>query len=175
MLVVLASANPVKIGAARGGFEKAFPGRPLEFRSVSVPSGVANQPISDAETLRGAQNRVAAATALVPEAHFWVGLEGGIAEEGDSMAAFAWVVVSSGQTIGRSRTASFQLPPAVVDLIRAGKELGEADDIVFGRSNSKHKEGAVGLLTGGLIDRRGLYEPAVVLALVPFLASALYD
>ena len=174
MLVILASANPVKIGAARSAFGRVFPDRSLEIRSVSVSSGVADQPRSDAETLRGAENRVAHAAELRPQADFWVGLEGGIAEVGESMDAFAWVVVRSGRRLGRSRTATFQLPPPVVELVRGGKELGEADDIVFGRSNSKHREGAVGLLTEGLIDRQGLYEPAVVLALVPFAQPELY-
>ena len=61
------------------------------------------------------------------------------------------------------------------DLVRAGKELGEADDIVFGRRNSKQKEGALGLLTGKVIDRRELYEHAILLALVPFKSSELYS
>ena len=54
-------------------------------------------------------------------------------------------------------------------------ELGEADDIVFGQSNSKQKSGAVGLLTGDIIDRKSLYEEAVVLALIPFKNEELYS
>lgn len=37
--------------------------------------------------------------------------------------------------------------------VAGGMELGEADDHVFERSNSKQEDGAVGLLTKGLIDR----------------------
>ena len=48
----------------------------------------------------------------------------------------------------------FILPPDIRNLVLAGKELGEADNIVFGRSGSKFKEGAVGLLTGGVIPAR---------------------
>jgi len=59
-------------------------------------------------------------------------------------------------------------------LIRQGKELGEADDIVFGRSNSKQENGAVGLLTDNAIDRAQLYEHAMILALIPFKNEALY-
>lgn len=85
------------------------------------------------------------------------------------MLAFAWGVVRarSGEQ-GLARTASFFLPDAVAALVRAGKELGEADDIVFGQTNSKQKMGAVGLLTSGLIDRTTLYRDALVLALIPF-------
>ena len=45
---------------------------------------------------------------------------------------------------------------------------------MFGRTNSKQQNGAVGLLTGDVIDRIALYEPAVVLALVPFRNPRLY-
>ena len=90
------------------------------------------------------------------------------------MAAFAWIVVRSKEMMGKGRTGTFFLPHAVAELIRQGKELGEADDIVFGRSNSKQENGAVGLLTDNAIDRVQLYEHAVILALIPFKNEALY-
>jgi inosine/xanthosine triphosphatase len=172
--VVVASVNPVKVNAARGGFGRAFKGWELEVLGVNVPSGVADQPMSDDETLRGAANRAAAAREAVPGADFWVGLEGGVQDHDGRMEAFAWVVVLSGRRAGRSRTATFQLPPRVAELVRAGVELGHADDQVFGRSNSKQANGAVGLLTRDLIDRAAYYEHAVVLALIPFLNDQYY-
>jgi len=54
-------------------------------------------------------------------------------------------------------------------------ELGEADDRVFERSNSKQTNGAIGLLTGNVIDRTTLYAPAVVFALIPFKNPELYS
>jgi non-canonical (house-cleaning) NTP pyrophosphatase len=53
-------------------------------------------------------------------------------------------------------------------------ELGEADDLVFGKANSKQQNGAVGLLTNDVIVRRTLYVPAVVMALIPFVKEELY-
>jgi len=105
---------------------------------------------------------------VMPEAYFWVGIEGGIEDREGEMAAFAWIVVKSNKTLGKGRTGTFFLPQAVSDLIRQGKELGEADDIVFGRINSKQENGAIGILTGDVIDRTQLYAHAVVLALLPF-------
>jgi non-canonical (house-cleaning) NTP pyrophosphatase len=90
------------------------------------------------------------------------------------MIAFAWVVVRSRQLLGKGRTGAFFLPRAVADLVRAGKELGEADDLVFNRSNSKQDVGAVGILTDNVIERVSLYEHAMILALVPFKNEALY-
>jgi non-canonical (house-cleaning) NTP pyrophosphatase len=60
-------------------------------------------------------------------------------------------------------------------LIRQGKELGEADDIVFSQNNSKQANGAIGILTGDVIDRTSLYEHAVILALAPFKNLELYQ
>jgi non-canonical (house-cleaning) NTP pyrophosphatase len=104
-----------------------------------------------------------------------VGIEGGVAEKKGEMEAFAWVVIRSREGLeGKGRTGTFFLPPAVQELVNAGKELGEADDIVFGRENSKQQNGAVGLLTGDVIDRTHYYTEAVVLALIPFKNKRLY-
>jgi inosine/xanthosine triphosphatase len=166
--LVIASTNPVKVEAARRGFAAMFPDETFTARGLSVPSGVGDQPMSDDETYQGALNRAQNARREAPEADFWVGIEGGIEERHGEMLAFAWVVVLSGQRAGSSRTATFTLPDALADLVRQGVELGAADDIIFGRSNSKQANGAVGILTDDAIDRTAYYQHAVILALVPF-------
>jgi len=50
--IVVASTNPVKLLAVLNGFQRMFPGDEFEIQGVSVPSGVSDQPLSDAETLR---------------------------------------------------------------------------------------------------------------------------
>jgi inosine/xanthosine triphosphatase len=172
--IVIASTNPVKMEAARQGFEKMFPGESFELRSIEAPSAVRDQPMSSLETQQGAHNRARAAAKAIPQADYWVGIEGGIEDLGEEMAAFAWVVVYSPHLTGKGRTGTFFLPPAVATLIRQGKELGEADDIVFNQNNSKQTNGAIGILTGDVIDRTRLYEHAVILALAPFKNPDLY-
>ena len=108
-------------------------------------------------------------------ADYWVGIEGGVQKMDAGLMAFAWVVIRSRQQTGKARTASFFLPQKVTALIREGKEMGAADDIVFGRTNSKQQNGAIGLLTGDVINRVQLYEPAVILALIPFCNPQLYE
>ncbi len=111
----------------------------------------------------------------MPEADYGVGIEGGVEDHTDEMTAFAWIViVSQDALLGKACTGTFLLPEAVAALVRQGKELGEADDLVFGRVNSKQEQGAVGLLTGGVLDRAQLYAQAVVLALMPFKHRTLY-
>jgi inosine/xanthosine triphosphatase len=173
--VVVASGNPVKIQATLNAFSRMFAPARFEVDGARVSSGVGAQPMTDAETLRGAEKRALAVEMQVPHADFWVGIEGGVAENEGDLLAFAWVVVRSAGFSARGRSGGFVLPAPVSDLVRSGKELGEADDIVFGRRNSKQKEGALGLLTGHVIDRRELYEHAILLALVPFKSSQLYS
>lgn len=173
--LIVASTNPVKISAARAGFEKMFPGEVVEIQGVSISSGVSDQPKNDAEVLQGAWNRAHGASNAAGDDDFCIGIEGGVEEKRDGMEAFAWAVVKSKLgTCGRGRTGAFLLPPQIADLIRQGKELGEADDIVFGRTNSKQENGAVGLLTNNAIDRTHYYTDAVILALIPFVNENLY-
>jgi len=173
--VIIASTNPTKIKATELGFKAMFPRQKFGFEEISVKSGVADQPMSSQEALRGAINRARNAKEERPYADFWVGLEGGVQTNGKDLESYSWVVVlgKNGQ-VGRGKSGTFVLPKKVVELIRAGKELGEADDIVFQRKDSKKSDGAVGLLTGGVIDRATLYYTPVVLSLIPFKNKDLY-
>ena len=94
------------------------------------------------------------------------------------VSCFAWMAVlrpspEGPPTWGCARTASFELPPPIVSLMRGTDgnpmELGSADDKVFGDINSKQKGGTVGKVTQGLVDRTAYYEHALVMALAPFL------
>jgi inosine/xanthosine triphosphatase len=172
--VIIASKNPVKINAVKQGFQRMFPKEQFEYKGLSVPSEVSDQPLSDEETLKGAKNRAANARKALPKADFWVGVEGGIESFDREMGALAWIVVYSNELEGKARTGTFFLPKKVVDLIHQGMELGDADDIVFGKSNSKQENGAVGLLTNNIMTRTSFYLEAVILALIPFKNPDLY-
>lgn len=174
MKLIVASKNPVKINAVKTGFERIFQINNFAIEGVAVPSQVSDQPLSDTETLQGAMNRAGNAKSDFPDADYWVGIEGGIEKTENGMMAFAWIVVQSQHGYGKARTGAFFLPPPVVDLINQGKELGEADDIVFGANNSKQQGGAVGLLTQQVIDRTSLYVEAVIMAFIPFKNPGLY-
>ncbi|MFT4786585.1 MAG: inosine/xanthosine triphosphatase [Cyclobacteriaceae bacterium] len=174
MKVIVASKNPVKIKCTEIGFGKMFPNETVEVEGTNIPSGVADQPMTNKETLQGAQNRAANAKIEVVDADFWIGIEGGIEETPDGMEAFAWVVILSSDKKGQSRTSTFYLPPEVRDLVLNGIELGHANDQVFAKTNSKQKGGAVGSLTNGLLGRTEYYVQAVILALVPHVKNEMY-
>ena len=75
---------------------------------------------------------------------------------------------------GFGRASAFRLPPRLVELIKAGKELGQAIDEMTGQENIKQAGGTISLLTNGLVDRAKFYEQAVIFALIPFMQYELY-
>ncbi|KAA0146702.1 hypothetical protein FNF27_04581 [Cafeteria roenbergensis] len=190
LVIVAGSKNPVKVDAVRQAFALGFPGREIVVTGVAAESGVPDQPMGDSETRLGAYNRAKRASELAAtagsEPHFAVGLEGGVLDEewaepgaaskSKRLSCMAWMAIlhTASGTWGAARTGCFALPEAVADLVRSGVELGIADDRVFGRSNSKHGSGAVGLLTRGLIDRTQYYVHALSLAMCPFLHPVHY-
>lgn len=168
--VVVTSFNPVKIGAVRQAFLSQFPSNETRIVPLAVDAGVADQPMSDDETRQGARNRVAAARLKMPQADYWVGLEGGLDYFDGDLMAFAWMAVAGPDgRVSETRSATLPLPPQVAALVADGLELGEANDRVFSTLNSKQAGGAYGLLTNGLMTREGIYTQTLILALIPFV------
>lgn len=167
MNIVVASTNPVKLESVVRGFAPLY--GTVHAVGLSVPSGVSDQPVGIEETLTGALNRAWRAHYAVPQALFAVGIEGGVERHNGQMYAMAWVaVVSEDGRVGTACSGQFLVPLEVAQLIDQGMEMGDADDQVFGRSNSKQQNGAIGLLTGDAITRADYYAPAVTMALIPF-------
>ena len=172
--VAVGSRNPVKIAAVRAVLARVAPAATAEGRAVS--SEVPDQPWGDEETIRGARTRARAALAADPAATMGVGIEGGVTALVDgSVMSNAWaVVVDRDGREGVGGSLAMPLPPRVARLLREGMELGHAVDAVAGTENVKHKEGAVGVLTQGLVTRQGAYEVLLSYALAPWLAPSYF-
>jgi inosine/xanthosine triphosphatase len=173
--VAVGSSNPVKLAAVRMVLGRIAPGARIEGRSVT--STVRDQPFGDDETIRGALARARAAREALG-ADLGVGIEGGVVElDGDDTlrtCAWAAVVDASGRH-GVGGSLAMPLPPSVSTLVRGGLELGAAMDRLTGEHNTKQRQGAVGILTAGLVDRQAAYEVLVSYALAPFLTPELWN
>jgi inosine/xanthosine triphosphatase len=167
------SLNPVKVACVAEAVVEFWPA--ARAIGVAVDSKVPAQPSSEREILAGARNRAAQALENSQDASHGVGIEGGTVDSDDGMWAFAWVVVIDRDgKLGRGRTGAFLVPEGVARLVRAGLELGDADDRFFGRNNSKQQEGAIGILSDGAVTRTDLYKQGVVFALLPFVKPDYY-
>ena len=166
--VAVGSKNPVKLGAARAVIAPLT--RECEFEAIAAASGVPDQPFGDDETIRGAMARARAARDAC-DADLGVGIEGGVVELPDGgMRTCAWaaVVARDGRS-GVGGSLAMPLPHDIARWIRDGLELGDAMDRLVDERGTKHGRGAVGVLTAGLVDRQGAYEPLVAYALAPLL------
>lgn len=173
--IVVGSLNPVKKNSTSLGFQGTFPDIPFTVFGVQAESLVSFQPMTEEETLLGASNRCLHSKILAPHADFWFGIEGGVKRFENVFEAFAWVCALSKEgRVGKGRTGSFILPEKISQLVLAGMELGDADDLIFGKTNSKQDNGLVGALTNNFITRTSFYMPAVAFALIPFKNPDLY-
>ena len=68
----------------------------------------------------------------------------------------------------------FTLPDFIIEKLHSGEELGDVMDELLNDHNSKQKQGAIGYLSRGVIDRAKLYESGIVMALVPFINKSWY-
>jgi len=167
--VAVGSTNPVKVAAVRAVVVRIAP--TARVTGVAVASGVPDQPMGDEETQRGARTRALAALAA-SDALVAIGVEGGVVRLPDGgLRTCAWAVaVDRSGREGVGGSLAMPLPAEVAARVLAGEELGAAMDAVARRTGTKTGPGAVGILTGGLLDRQRAYEPLVTYALAPWLA-----
>ncbi|WIV68271.1 inosine/xanthosine triphosphatase [Natrialbaceae archaeon AArc-T1-2] len=181
MELAVGSTNPTKADATARALERYEP----TVTAVDVDSGVSDQPRSIAETIEGAETRARRALEAVDTVPasdgragpgvgaFGVGLEGGVAhlESTPGLFLIMWAAVTDGDRIERASGPSLRLPDRVAARIDGGEELGPVMADVFGADRTD--EGAIGALTGGLVDRTRALEVAVASAFGPFVAAHL--
>lgn len=173
MIIAIGSTNPVKVTAVTTHILRVWP--EAQVIPVSVPSGVSAMPMSDAETIAGAQNRARVARDAL-NADMGIGLEGGVHPEPFGLVLQGWVaiVASDGRT-GLGGCARLPLPEHIAQRVQHGEELGHVMDNVLNDHNTKQKGGAVGALTNNLVVRGEAFATAVAYALAPFVSPDLYE
>jgi inosine/xanthosine triphosphatase len=167
------STNPVKIAATQAVLRRIY--GILEVQAIAVESGVSHQPWGNEEAARGALNRARAARERMGAA-LGVGFEGSLLEVQGQVFTCAWCAVAGDDgAVGIAGGESVLLPPSVAAAVRAGMELGPAMDQLTGRHDTKQADGAIGILTGGWLDRQGAYEHLLTMALARLLTPAYYE
>lgn len=154
--------------------QRLFPG--CQVRGVGVPSGVAEQPLSLADTRAGAQNRARLALEALPDAQWGIGVEGGVDFDaaGDPWLVTVAAVADRKGDVSVGEGLRVRLPPTFSSELRRGTELAALVDRAFGATGSKGHPGAIGYLTRGLVTREALVEATLAAALAPRLFPALY-
>lgn len=169
--VQVGTDNPVKARAVRRVFEDLF--ERTRVRMVPIASGVPEQPF-DQQAAVGAMNR---ARVALQKADFGVGIEAGLIWDpsvGDYLDVQYCAVVDRAGRVTLGHGPGFEYPPAVVAMAKAGRTVGEAMERLTGIREIGSKQGAIGFLTERRLDRDGLTEAAVLMAMVPRIRRELY-
>lgn len=162
--IAVGSLNQVKVSAVRSVMEKVY--GEVRITAVDVPSGVPSQPFGD-QTHEGSRNR---AVAALGDHDMAVGIEAGVFEMLDGLydIQHCTIVSSDGrETYGQG--SGFRYPDSIAELVRRGMTVGDAVHEIYGNTDIGKKQGAVGLLSKGLIDRKTLTEQSVTAAMIPRL------
>lgn len=170
--IAVGSKNPLKLQAVESILKNIFPGS--EYISLKAESGVSHTPLSNEETISGAEKRAEDARKITG-ADWGVGLEGGMVKIAGTWFTCVWCIIRDGEKETLGGGVHFQLPDLVVrGILDEGKEMGTCMDELTGMTMSKQKMGAEGILTRGLIDRKTTFKNAVTYALAPRISETLY-
>ncbi len=169
LVVNVGSENPVKTAAVREVLRRFHP--QLAVNAVPVSSTVGEQPWGR-EAERGAEAR---ARESLGRGDLGIGIEAGVVEREDGLydVQHCAIVDGMGWTT-RGHGMGFRYPPAVAELVRKGMTVGDACAQLFEEGDQGSGKGAIGILTGDVMDRKALTEQAVLAAMVPRVRKELY-
>ena len=137
---------------------------PYKMFPICVPSEVPEQPFGE-QTPEGAKNRARNAM----NGHtLSVGIEAGVFEMFDTLYDIQYCAILDRDgrfTIGTG--SGFRYPDKVVEEVRNGLTVGEAMKKVYGENDVGKSQGAIGILSKGILDRKSLTEQSVLAAMLP--------
>lgn len=167
MYIGIGTKNKAKTAAVQNIANAYF--QDVQFEQFAAASNVSEQPFSMDETRQGAINR-ALHTLESTGADLNFGLEGGVQEIGNVMYCCNWGALAlKDGTIISAAGAQFILPDEIAEELREGKELGPVMDAYTKQNDTRSYAGAVGVFTGGLIDRTEMFEHIVKLLVGQYL------
>ena len=170
--VAVATGNQTKVRAVKNVFTQVFG----YVEMVEVPTGNAGtQPVGDG-TIQGSIDRAKAAIDD-SDADFGVGIEAGLFRvpklDKHFDVQYCAIIDSEGNmTVGHG--PGFEYPPSVTRSALNGVPVGEVMSKLTGIERIGHRNGSIGYLSNGVIDRISLTELAVLMALIPRIRPELY-
>jgi len=180
LTIAIGSKNRVKIDAVKEVFQQYPDLSQSNFVPISVPSEIADQPLTIEETIRGAKNRAKNAFSAC-NCKYSVGIESGLFEAPGTQTGFLNVSVCciyNGEDFHIGLSSGFEVPPQVLDLVRnQNMDLSQAC-FHSGITDDEHigiGEGLIGILTKGRIDRKEYTKQSIITALIQLENSQLYD
>ncbi|MHA1805297.1 MAG: inosine/xanthosine triphosphatase [Promethearchaeota archaeon] len=183
--ICVGSLNPLKYEAVKDGFAKYFSS--FTVSKIKADPKVRAQPIGIELILKGAINRAKEALKyLMQETKqtrdiFGVGIEAGLVKIPPAITGYMdfqfCVIMDEHEKITIGSGIGFEYPPRVIKKVLSDKttEIGEIMGNLFGNKNLKYKQGAIGVLSMHVLNRKTILTQAVICALLPRINKTLYS
>ena len=177
MKIKIGSKNKAKVEALEEVLMDYDDLKNAEIISEEVESGVADQPKSLGETIKGAKNR---ARKIFEDCDYGFGIESGlmqIPDAGDVFVDITVCVIYDGKKFSPGFSSCFQCPREISKLMleddlnmsKAAFKTGITKNPKIGSA-----EGLIGLLTKGRMTRKDYTQQAIILALIQIENKELY-
>lgn len=167
--ITLGTQNPTKISALRDLLVEYPFLQNAEVISKEVDSGVADQPLTLDDTMRGAETR--AKSCYSSDCLFSVGIESGFLEAPRAQGGLMELTVCAiynGKVVHYGFSSGFNCPVELLAHIREGKTLNDAAYLA-GYTNNPNvgaAEGIIGILTRGRVTRKEYTMQALRMTLI---------
>lgn len=161
--IVITSTNPVKLNVVKRVTASLFPSEVFEYIPLALElSG--QEPIGKEMVKRQIQTALDGAVSQVPDAEYYICMEGSMVDDGENMDEVAYVTVRNNKGASvTSNCASSPVPKVIADEVRKGKGFAEAVDEFFKVDGTKQGGGFVSILTDGQINKEDHYfQPTMI-------------
>jgi inosine/xanthosine triphosphatase len=169
MRVIVGSKNPTKVGSVKEALKEFPKFANAEVSGMQVDSGVHKQPKNMEQTVQGAINR---AKNAFKGCDLAVGLESGLIEVPNTKSGYMNITMCAiydGKNFHLGGSSAFEYPKSMIDLVlnkdyeidEATKEAGFSHD-----DNAGDREGMIGTLTRGYLNRTQYSKQSVIAALI---------
>lgn len=176
MKILIGTANPGKIEAARRAFSKYF--NDIEIEGIKVSSGVSDEPVND-EIYKGATNRIKELKKYANknniDADYYISAESGITDR-----LGRWMIVSLAAMENKEGIEAWGIGPGypvpdkyVDEIIK--KDLQVLMDRLFNDTNIGQKNGGISKITHNRVTRMDLNESAFIMCLTKYINGEIWQ
>jgi inosine/xanthosine triphosphatase len=176
MWLYIGTLNSVKINGVVKAFKEYY--KNIKWKAIKPGVSLPIQPISLEEVFRSAHTRAKELYINYKGKDFYVGVEAGIFKLMNSWFVTQIVcVMDKNERYSYGISPTFPLPNWMGEKLYKNRnlELERIVDNIYDRKNVGEKEGFIGLLTKGKVDRENLTYLATLMALTYYLNREIYE
>jgi non-canonical (house-cleaning) NTP pyrophosphatase len=163
--IVILSKNPIKISLVKEVVTHFFPDEDVNYIPLPLEKD-GPEPFGDKEIIKQATESISQAISQIPDASFYIAMEGGMVDVDNRMVEIAKAVIKDvAGDVSISNCTTFDVPPVIAKKVREGADFAVSVDSFFKTKGTKVGGGYFSILTGGLVTKKDHYTQAVASAL----------